>query len=80
MKGACNVLNSNTVEITELPVGKWIRDYKNFLEDKMETTKEKDAEIEDVKEYHAGNRVHFVVKTTDKQMEKVRTHHCREIA
>lgn len=32
------------------------------------TTKEKDGEpdIENIKEYHAGNRIHFVVKMTPK--------------
>jgi hypothetical protein len=29
---ACAQLNERTVEISELPVGKWTQDYKEFLE------------------------------------------------
>lgn len=45
------------LEITELPIGKWTRDYKNFLEELMQK-----EEIEDIREYHQENRVHFVLK------------------
>ena len=45
------------LEITELQVGKWTRDYKNFLEELA--IKE---EIEDIREYHQENRVHFILK------------------
>nr|AAS90120.1 DNA topoisomerase type 2 [Tetrahymena thermophila] len=71
VSGKYHLVNETTIEITELPIKKWIRDYKNFLEEKLESTKDKDPEIEDIKEYHAGNRVHFVVKMSEKQMEKV---------
>ena len=37
----------NVLEITELPLGKWTRDYKNFLEELAA----KD-EIEEIREYH----------------------------
>jgi DNA topoisomerase-2 len=47
------------IEITELPIKKWTRDYKNFLEEKLESNKDKDNEIEDIKEYHSGNNVRF---------------------
>ena len=45
------------LEITELPIGKWTRDYKNFLEELA--TKD---EIEEIREYHQENRVHFILK------------------
>lgn len=54
--GVFRVLSNNELEITELPIGKWTRDYKNFLEDLA-----KEEVIEDIKEYHQENRVHFVV-------------------
>jgi len=60
IKGTFNILSEDTIEITELPIGKWTRDYKNFLEELM-NPKEGEPEIEDIREYHAGNRVHFVV-------------------
>ena len=48
---------SDELEITELPIGKWTRDYKNFLEELAA----KD-EIEEIREYHTENRVHFIIK------------------
>lgn len=55
--GVFEVTEDDTLEITELPIGKWTRDYKNFLEE----LSQKD-EIEDIREYHEENRVHFVLK------------------
>ena len=52
--GVYNILSETELEITELPIGKWTRDYKNMLEDMAQ----KD-EIEDIREYHRENRVHF---------------------
>jgi DNA topoisomerase-2 len=40
-----------------LPIGKWTRDYKTFLEELAA----KD-EIEEIREYHQENRVHFILK------------------
>ena len=55
--GKYNVLSDDELEITELPIGKWTRDYKNFLEELAQ----KD-EIDDIREYHEENRVHFVLQ------------------
>ena len=55
--GVYEVLEEDELEITELPIGKWTRDYKTFLEDLA--TKD---EVEDIREYHQENRVHFVLK------------------
>lgn len=58
VKGIYSVIGEgDELEITELPVGKWTRDYKNFLEELAA----KD-EIEEIREYHQDNRVHFVLK------------------
>lgn len=59
VKGVYRVLEEggDELEITELQVGKWTRDYKNFLEELA--IKE---EIEDIREYHQENRVHFILK------------------
>lgn len=54
--GVYNVLGDDELEITELPIGKWTRDYKNFLEELV--IKEW---VEDIREYHQENRVHFVL-------------------
>ena len=38
IKGKYEIIDDNTVHITELPVGTWTDDYKQFLETLMETT------------------------------------------
>lgn len=55
--GVFNVLGDDELEITELPIGKWTRDYKNFLEELAQK-----EEIDDIREYHQENRVHFVLR------------------
>ena len=45
--GSYQILEDDQLEITELPIGKWTRDYKNFLEELV--VKEV---IEDIREYH----------------------------
>ena len=59
VNGCCRLLNHNQLEITELPVGKWTRDYKTFLEELAQ----KD-EIDDITEYHTDNRVHFLITSS----------------
>lgn len=54
--GCYEVKDDTTVEITELPIGKWTRDYKTFLEELAS----KD-EIDEIREYHMENRVHFIL-------------------
>jgi len=57
--GVYNVLDEEIgeLEITELPIGKWTRDYKTFLEE----LSQKD-EVDEIREYHEENRVHFVIR------------------
>lgn len=33
VRGNYRIISDNKLEITELPIKKWTRDYKNFLED-----------------------------------------------
>ena len=33
VRGIYNIIDDDEMEITELPIGKWTRDYKNFLEE-----------------------------------------------
>lgn len=44
--------------ITELPVGKWTRDYKTWLEAQL---CQKEELVEELREHHAENRVHFAL-------------------
>lgn len=57
-----------SIEITELPIRRWTRDYKTMLEEYMM----KSELIEDIKEFHKDNTVHFRIKLQDsvKAIEK----------
>lgn len=61
VRGCYEVLDDDcTLVITELPIGKWTRDYKTMLE---ELADPKNGEIVDeIRELHTENRVHFIVK------------------
>lgn len=52
-------VNEDILEITDLPIAKWTRAYKSFLET---LAVEQDTEIEDFKEFHTTNAVRFEVK------------------
>ena len=52
--GLYEMLDDNTLEITELPFQIQTRDYKNYLEELAG----KD-EVDEIREYHMENRVHF---------------------
>ena len=54
--GIFEFLDENVLSITELPVGKWTRDYKTFLEEMIAN-----EEVEDIREHHQENRVDFKV-------------------
>ena len=64
------------VEINELPVHEFTRDYKTFLEknhiDNKENTGKKDFLIEDIKEYHIDNRISFVIKLTPESFNQIK--------
>ena len=64
------------VEINELPVHEFTRDYKTFLEknhvDNKEYTGKKDFIIEDIKEYHIDNRISFVLKLSDESFNYIK--------
>ena len=59
MTGNFEVLDDTQLQISELPIGKWTRDYKEMLEEMAQN--EKDKIVENIREYHQQNRVHFVV-------------------
>jgi DNA topoisomerase II len=44
------------VHIKELPVGRWTKDYKEYIEEIMN---EGATKIVSMREYHTKNRVHF---------------------
>lgn len=54
--------DEDTIEITELPIKKWTKDYKHFLETTMLMPENGEPEIEDIKEHHTNDRIHFIIK------------------
>jgi len=67
--------DEKTLEITEIPIRKWTQDYKEFLEGLMPgDTKKSDEDqgfvIEDFREYHTENTVHFIVTLTPEKMRE----------
>ena len=63
VRGNYFINDNGDLEITELPIGKWTRDYKTFLE---ELSDPKNGEIvQDIRELHTENRVHFIIRIND---------------
>ena len=63
---------TNTVRITELPVGTWTQNYKEFLESNLVDTGSNTAFVTDIKEYHAEMTIDFKIEVTDKGMEGIK--------
>lgn len=71
IRGKYDITDDDTIEITEIPVTKWwTRDYKKFLEG-MVNPEEGEPEIDDMKEYHANDRVHFIIKMREGKLAKL---------
>jgi DNA topoisomerase-2 len=58
-------MNCNLI-IKELPINKWTRNYKNFIEEMME----KEGDIEDMLEFHKTDSVHFELKIKEDKLKK----------
>ncbi|KAJ7985019.1 hypothetical protein DPEC_G00360790 [Dallia pectoralis] len=67
--GEVAILDSTTIEISELPVKTWTQAYKeNVLEAMLNGTEKVPALITDYKEYHTDTTVRFVVKMTEQRL------------
>lgn len=68
MEGKWLKLSDHKIEVVELPVRKWTRDYKSFLEEAIM----KGDWLEDMAEFHQDNTVHFVLtlKKSVSELEK----------
>ena len=62
--GRIEQVDSNTLEITELPLI-WTSDYKNYLNVMLEK-----KQIHEIKEYHTDTKVCFRIRLTKDQMSK----------
>ncbi|XP_028674298.2 LOW QUALITY PROTEIN: DNA topoisomerase 2-alpha [Erpetoichthys calabaricus] len=69
ISGEVSVLDSTTVEITELPAKTWTQIYKEQVLEPMLNGSEKTPPlITDYKEYHTDTTVRFVVKMTEEKL------------
>lgn len=64
--GVASVVDSTTIDITELPYGKWTEDYKDILLQLMEKGK-----IKSFKELHSADHVHFQLICTRSELDKM---------
>uniref|UniRef100_A0A8B9IX34 DNA topoisomerase 2 n=1 Tax=Amazona collaria TaxID=241587 RepID=A0A8B9IX34_9PSIT len=73
ISGEVSILNSTTIEITELPVRTWTQTYKEqVLEPMLNGTEKTPPLITDYKEYHTDTTVKFVVKMTEEKLAEVK--------
>ena len=64
-KGIMRVIDNDTFEITELPIGVWIKDYDNYLAEL-----EKEGLIQDYDTFSTDANAHFVVKGYKERVEE----------
>ncbi|KAM5212626.1 DNA topoisomerase 2-alpha [Hipposideros larvatus] len=78
ISGEVAILNSTTIEISELPIRTWTQTYKEqVLEPMLNGTEKTPPLITDYREYHTDTTVKFVVKMTEEklaQAERVGLH------
>uniref|UniRef100_A0A8D0DLJ7 DNA topoisomerase 2 n=1 Tax=Salvator merianae TaxID=96440 RepID=A0A8D0DLJ7_SALMN len=69
VNGEVSILDSTTIEITELPVRTWTQVYKEqVLEPMLNGTEKTPALITDYKEYHTDTTVRFIVKMSEQKL------------
>ncbi|XP_015240259.1 PREDICTED: DNA topoisomerase 2-alpha-like [Cyprinodon variegatus] len=69
--GEVSILDSTTIEISELPVKSWTQAYKeNVLEPMLNGTEKAPPLITDYKDYHTDTTVRFVVKMTEEKLRE----------
>lgn len=69
ISGEISVLDSTTIEISELPAKTWTQTYKEqVLEPMLNGTEKTQPLITDYKEYHTDTTVRFVVKMTEEKL------------
>uniref|UniRef100_A0A8C6S7L5 DNA topoisomerase 2 n=1 Tax=Neogobius melanostomus TaxID=47308 RepID=A0A8C6S7L5_9GOBI len=69
--GEVSIIDSETIEISELPVKTWTQTYKeNVLEPMLNGTEKVPPLITDYKEYHTDTTVRFLVKMTPEKLRE----------
>jgi DNA topoisomerase II len=70
VSGILQAVENDVIEITELPVGMWTLDMKEFLEKEIVGTDKEPGMVKDYEEHHMENTVHFKIHLTEKGMAK----------
>ena len=77
IKGVWKIVDFRTIRITELPVGSWTVDYKNYLESLMETNGKNGKKIipliKEITDLSTDATVDFTVKFHSNEMQKLIT-------
>ncbi|XP_058477066.1 DNA topoisomerase 2-alpha [Solea solea] len=69
--GEISIIDSTTIEISELPVKTWTQTYKeNVLEPMLNGSEKVQPLITDYKEYHTDTTVRFVVKMAEDKLKQ----------
>ncbi|KAM5135385.1 DNA topoisomerase 2-alpha [Mantella aurantiaca] len=69
INGEVSVLDTTTLEISELPVRTWTQNYKEqVLEPMLNGTEKTPPLITDYKEYHTDTTVRFIIKLTEEKL------------
>ncbi|XP_054850787.1 DNA topoisomerase 2-alpha isoform X2 [Eublepharis macularius] len=72
VNGEVSILDSTTIEISELPVRTWTQVYKEqVLEPMLNGTEKTPPLITDYKEYHTDTTVKFIVKLSEQKLAEV---------
>lgn len=71
-RGVYNFIGNGTVEVTEIPIGKSIEQYKNFLDTKLPKNKDdKSAIVQSVVNDSLNHKVRFLVKFKGNTLQKL---------
>ncbi|XP_075846911.1 DNA topoisomerase 2-alpha [Microtus pennsylvanicus] len=69
ISGEVAILNSTTIEISELPIRTWTQTYKEqVLEPMLNGTEKTPPLITDYREYHTDTTVKFIIKMTEEKL------------
>nr|CDI54273.1 probable DNA topoisomerase II [Melanopsichium pennsylvanicum 4] len=71
VSGTVNQIDEKTYEITELPIRAWTTNYKETLEERINSSEKVAATIKDYKEYHTESTVNFIVELTAKGQAEI---------
>jgi DNA topoisomerase-2 len=83
VKGVYEILNKNTVKITELPVGMWTDDYKLYLEKQIDVSDKNKKTIKDYLDMSTDKNIDITITFYGNELisllEKELEHDCNEL-